>query len=287
MEDIPLYVGKRRNILILSGGGIKGLAMLGALKCLIDNDIIVKPDIICGTSVGSIIGLYLAIGYTPQDIYNLLLELDFAHLLKPDFDNILNEICFGFNSTDNIIYIVKTLIEKKNISNKITFKELFDKFKIKLIITGTCLNDSTLHYFSVDNSPTMEILKAVRISISIPIFFKPYIYKNKIWIDGGCIEHYPITLFKDKLHDVIGVLLDDKNNNMESSDFDSIDKYIVKIIKCIAFGSIHNKYEIYLKNTIHIKCFNEETESWEIDNDYKIKMYNLGYDTANKFIKEN
>jgi hypothetical protein len=34
MEDIPLYVGKRKNILILSGGGIKGLAMLGAIKCL-------------------------------------------------------------------------------------------------------------------------------------------------------------------------------------------------------------------------------------------------------------
>ena len=42
MEDIPLYVGKRKNILVLSGGGIKGLATLGSLKCLMDNEIIVK-----------------------------------------------------------------------------------------------------------------------------------------------------------------------------------------------------------------------------------------------------
>lgn len=284
MEDIPLYIGKRKNILVLSGGGIKGLATLGALKCLMDNDIIVKPDIICGTSVGSIIGLYLSIGYTPQDIYNLLLELDFSDLLKPDYDNILDEVCFGLNTTDPIMYVIMTLLQKKNISKKITFKELFDKFKIKLIITGTCLNDVTLHYFSVETCPSMQILKAVRISISIPIIFKPYIYQNNIWIDGGCIDNYPIAMFRDRLHDVVGILIDDQHNFIESDNFDSIDKYIGRIINCLSKGTVHNKYELYLKNTIHIKCESSNSGSWDVTNDYKKKIFNLGYDTAKKFI---
>lgn len=284
MDDIPLYIGKRKNILVLSGGGIKGLATLGALKCLIDNDIVVKPDIICGTSVGSIIGLYLAIGYTPQDIYNLLLEIDFSHLLKPDLDNMFNQVCFGFNSPDPIMYVVTKLLEKKNINKKITFKELFDKFKIKLIITGTCLNDASLHYFSIDTCPSMQILKAIRISISIPIFFKPYIYDNKIWIDGGCIDNYPISLFKDRLQDVIGILLDEQHNFVESDDFDSIDKYIGRIIVCLSKGTVHNKYESYIKNTIHIKCIKDTFESWEISNDLKKKLFNIGFETAKKFL---
>ena len=172
MEDIPLYIGKRKNILVLSGGGIKGLATLGALKCLIDNEIIVKPEIICGTTSGSAIGLFLAIGYTPQDIYNLLFEIDFSELLKTDFTKIFDEVCFGLNSPDPIMYIVSAVLDKKKIDKKITFKELYDQYKIKLIITGTSLNDVSIHYFSIDNDPSMQILKAIRISISIPLIFK-------------------------------------------------------------------------------------------------------------------
>ena len=63
MEDIPLYCGKLKNILVLSGGGTKGLATLGAITALKEVGIIDKPEIFCGTSVGAIISLLLCIGY--------------------------------------------------------------------------------------------------------------------------------------------------------------------------------------------------------------------------------
>ena len=106
MEDIPLYIGKRKNILILSGGGIKGLATLGALKYLFDNEILVKPEIICGTSVGAGIGFLLILGYTPQDIYNLFYSIDLSQLLNNDFTSIFDDICFGLNSADSLMHII-------------------------------------------------------------------------------------------------------------------------------------------------------------------------------------
>jgi NTE family protein len=284
MEDIPLYVGKRKNILVLSGGGIKGLATLGSLKCLMDNEIIVKPDIICATSIGSVIGLFLAIGYTPQDIYNLLYQIDFSQLLRPDFSAIFDDICFGLDSPDSLMYIVSTLLDKKKVNRKITFKELYDKFKIKLIITGTCLNDASIHYFSINNDPSMQILKAIRISTSIPLIFKPYKYKNKLWIDGGCIDNYPIALFKDKLSDVIGILLDEEYEDTHTDNFDTIGKYFNNILKCFGKCSYHNKYDLYQKNTIHIMCKPDNSSNWSIDNDYKDHLFNFAYDTTKKFL---
>ncbi len=282
MDDIPLYVGKRKNILVLSGGGIKGLATLGALKCLMDNDIIVKPDIICGTSVGSIIALYLAIGYTPLDIYNLLLSIEFSQLITPDIDNFFDETCFGFNSPDPIMYIVSTLLEKKNVNKKITFKELYEKFKTKLIITGTCVNDANPYYFSIDKNPDMQVLKAIRISISIPIFFKPFKFDNKIWIDGACTDNYPIQLFNDKLSDVIGILLDDFNEYIHN--FEGVDKYFLRIIKCLNKSIILSKYEKYEKYTINIKCKFDSNINWDVTSYQKKYLWEQGYDAAKKFL---
>ncbi len=282
MEDIPLYIGKRKNILVLSGGGIKGLATLGAVKCLMDNEIIVKPDIICGTSCGALAGFCFSIGYTPLDCFNLLLSLDFNQLIQPDYENIFEDTCFGFNTPDPIMHIVSKMLERKNINKKITFKELYDKFKVKLIITGSCVNDANPYYFSIDTQPNMPVLKAVRISISIPIFFKPCKFDGKIWIDGACIDNYPIQLFPDKINDVIGILLDEYEEYIDN--IDELDKYIMRIMKCINKSTLINKYDKYQKNTVHIKCKLDSAMNWGVTDEQKIKLWHQGYDAASKYI---
>ncbi len=283
MEDIPLYVGKRKNILILSGGGIKGFATLGALKCLFENEILVKPEIICGTSAGAGIGFFLILGYTPQDIFNLFYSIDLSQLLNNDFTSIFDDICFGLNSVDSLMHIIIKMLEKKNIDKKITFKQLYEKFKIKFIVTGTCLNDVTVHYFSVDTEPDMQVLKAIRISLSIPLIFKPYKYKDKLWIDGACIDNYPIALFKDKLSDTIGILLDEDYENISTDNFDTTEKYLSQILNCLGKGTYHSKYDLYNKNTIHIKCKPDKSSNWDVTNNYKKELFDIGYNTTKKF----
>jgi NTE family protein len=280
MEDIPLYVGKRKNILVISGGGLKGLSALGALKYLFEQEIIIKPDILCGTSVGSIICFLLNIGYNPVDIYNVLEQIDFSELFQYDIDDLLDNVCFGFNTTDNIIVVMNSFLKKKKFNKNTTFKQLFEQTKSKLIITGTCINDSSLHFFSVDTYPDMEILKAIKISISIPIFCKPCVYDEKVWIDGGCINNYPIDLFKDKLNDVVGILLDDDYKFIKN--FDGVDSYIFAVLKSIMRGLTINKYDAFKDNTIKIVCEFDQT-TWEINSLIKKKLFNDGYETAKKF----
>jgi predicted acylesterase/phospholipase RssA len=180
-------------------------------------------------------------------------------LYKCDIDELFDDVCFGFNSTDNIIFIMYMFLKKKNLKKNITFKDLYDMTKSKLIMTGTCINDASIHYFSVDSTPNMEVLKALRISISIPFFCKPCKYDNKVWIDGACINNYPIELYSDRLNDVIGILVDDNYNYIE--EFEEVDKYILAVLKCICRGLWVNKYDIFKNQTIKLTTFYDTATS--------------------------
>lgn len=66
--------------LALSGGGARGFAHVGALKVL--DEMGVRPDIISGTSAGSLIGVLYADGYTPDEIIDLFSSLNFSDLAE-------------------------------------------------------------------------------------------------------------------------------------------------------------------------------------------------------------
>jgi NTE family protein len=84
----------------------------------------------------------------------------------------------------------------------LTFKELkalsdaFLELGIKNIcFTGTNCTDKTLEIFDYERTPDMPIDLAIRISVSIPWFFESVKYNGKEYIDGGCLENYPMTVF--------------------------------------------------------------------------------------------
>ena len=284
MLDIPLYCGKRKNILVISGGGMKFFSALGAVSKLIELEIIIKPDIFCGTSCGAILSFLLNINYSIDEIFYFYYHLNFETLLIDNIENIFNDNCFGFFLPDKGMYTVKFLMNKKNINSNINFKQLFELTGSKLIITGTCVNDESVHYFSVDTTPDMKVITALQISISIPFIFTPCRYDNKIWIDGGCINNYPIELFHDKLDDVIGIYLG--NNKDVKEMIDSLDSYIFKIFKCIVKGLDYNKIKLYNKNTILIKSIDNISTKWNISKDEKKELFNIGMNSVDDFFSK-
>lgn len=283
MDIIPVYKGKNKNILVISGGGTKGLSALGALTALIENEIIFFPEIFCGTSAGAAICFLINIGYSPKDIFNVLYDYDFSEFINYlDPEDILFDNYFALCDIQSIIDILTKFMNFKNINIDITFKQLFDKTKSKLIITGTCVNDFNVEYFSVDHSPDMRVFDAIRITISIPYLFKPYNYKNKLWVDGGVFNNYPIELFKDKLDDVIGINLDDEYNSIDITDSK---EYFLSVLKCAYRGldlTKINQYKDYTINLIH--TYNKN--SWALSKDNKQKLFNFGYEFTINYIKQ-
>ncbi len=94
---------------------------------------------------------------------------------------------------------VKTMLAHKG---SITFRELqtireyFPELNIKNIcLTGTNYTDQKLEVFSIEKTPDMPIDVAVRISMSIPWAFKSVMYNGKEYVDGGCLNNYPMEIF--------------------------------------------------------------------------------------------
>ena len=75
-------VGDLRVGLVLSGGGAKGMAHIGALKVIEESG--VRLDYIGGTSMGAIVGALYASGYSARELDSLFTQTDFTNLIQDD-----------------------------------------------------------------------------------------------------------------------------------------------------------------------------------------------------------
>jgi len=285
LKNINNSIKKDKKILVISGGGLKGLAGLGSLKCLADNKLLDQIDTFACSSVGSVICFLYNIGYDPKDIYDVLEQIDFTKLIKYiEPENLLTDPCFGISSPEPILYSIYSFMKKKNISKNLTFKQLYDMTKKTIIITGTCLNDTSIKYFSHITNPDMQILKALRITISIPFIFRPYQFDGKLWVDGGVMNNFPIDLFNDKLSEVIGIYMDDVYDTID--EIEEIQDYFTRVFKCTFRGLNYNKIELFKKYFIHIKTPGNHSTNWEITQQEKKMLYDLGYTYATEYIEK-
>lgn len=255
----------------LSGGGTKGIAILGALYKLWDK---IKIEKIIGVSISSIISMCLVIGYKPNELYNIFYEID---ICKYNNDNILGLLNnYGIDDGKSIMKLFSSIIKQK-VNPNITFSECYNKFPIELTIIGTELNTSKSIYYNYNNTPDMKILDAIRISISYPIKFTPVIKDNNFYVDGGLLCPFPINYFPNN-DETLGILIID-NNNIKINDFEEyIFAYVSSLINYIT-SNLKSNYNNVVE--IMLDGFNMPYNLTQLD----IKnMYDIGIKSAEKFI---
>lgn len=168
------------NSLVLSGGGIKCIYKLGFLYGLNLNHI----QTFVGVSSGAIVCFLLAIGYTPFEIFIKLLNN--LKWLNHSYSNGL------FNN--NIKEHISKLLAEKIQSNDITFERLFKLTSKRLIVNAFNITEFKQEIFSLETTPYMSCIKALELSISIPLLFEQSYWNNNSYIDGGLVNNFPITL---------------------------------------------------------------------------------------------
>ena len=270
----------KKTILVLSGGGIKGISQLGALSVLHENNMLNDITTYVGTSVGSMIVFFLYIGYSVPELYSVIERIDFSKMKCVSFSNLLMQ--YGLDDGKKIELVLCKLCAAKNIDTSITFKEMFNITNKKLLITASCINDKKTHYFSYTDTPDVSILSAIRMSMSIPIYFTPVSYNNKMFIDGGCIDNYPINLFKDNLDNVIGIYIENIRENI--SDICNIEDYLYHMMQCLVEGHSVNCIKGYEHATIKISLKNISAIDFNIDNATKKKLFDIGYNAALSYL---
>ncbi|WP_317127935.1 patatin-like phospholipase family protein [Hyunsoonleella flava] len=211
--------------LVLSGGGAKGLAHIGALKVL--DTLGVKVDYVAGTSMGAIIGSLYASGYTGKEL-----------------DSIFNSIDFDKIISDDLPRASKAFYERNN-AERYAITLPFDNFNLKLPSalsrgqnTYNLLSKLMLHVSDINDFENLPIpffciatnietgkqvllnkgnlTHAVMASGALPSLFQPVKIDNQILIDGGVVNNYPIDELRAKGMDIIiGVDVQDGLLNIE------------------------------------------------------------------------
>ncbi len=168
--------------LALSGGGAKGFAHIGVFKLL--EECGVKPDIISGTSAGSLLGVLFADGYSADEIKNMFVGREFSEFAQLQIPK------SGLFSYDRFQEFLKRHLRTKRIED----------LPIPAVIVATDLDRGSSHEFR-----SGPIVEAVTASCCMPIVFSPMLIDGVHYVDGGLFRNFPVSTIRGECEYVIGV----------------------------------------------------------------------------------
>ena len=203
--------------LVLSGGGAKGAAHIGVIKAFEENEIPI--DYITGTSIGAIIGSLYAMGYTPDEMLQLMLSKEFGYwqtgTVEDDYmyyfqkPNPTPEMAhFSIDMSDSLQ--IKTNFLPQSLINPIQMNQAFMALYAQATAKAAWNFDNLFVPFRCIGSdiynkkPVIfkngDLGEAVRISMTFPLFFKP-VWKDSVpMFDGGIYDNFPVKTMKEDFH---------------------------------------------------------------------------------------
>jgi NTE family protein len=153
--------------LVFEGGGVKGIAYVGAMKVLADKGILPSVKRVGGTSAGAINAALTALGYSNSDQLSILKKLDFNNFMDDSFGvtrdtkRLIEK--YGWYRGDFFHERIGKKIEKKTGAEHATFRDLKEAGKPDLYLYGANLSTTFREVFSFEKTPTMRVADAVRI----------------------------------------------------------------------------------------------------------------------------
>jgi NTE family protein len=202
--------------MVFEGAGIRGIAYSGVIAEFEKAGLLDSLERVGGTSAGAITALALALGYKADEIQNIIYNTDFGKFNSGRFfffgggNRMLKR--YGWYRCDKFYDWLDKIIESRTNNPDITFREMHEKGYKDLYVTGVSLSSQKLIIFSKDTYPDMKIRDAVRISMSVPLYFQAAFIDStgKVYskpardqqldvvIDGGVLMNFPIQIFDKK-----------------------------------------------------------------------------------------
>lgn len=253
MNEKPQYkIG-----LALAGGGARGFAHLGVLRAL--EEFGIKPDLISGTSAGSLAGAFYADGYSPKEIIELFDDVKFRELVTTA---IPRNGFFKMNGLGD--FLAKHLRAK-------TFEEL--KTPLRVMVSDIEKGEKVLF----DQG---ELIPPILASCAFPIMFEPIKIGERHFVDGGLFENLPVSAIRKDCSFVIGVNI----SPLCPLKYERTFKYVVE-------RSLH--YLMVSNSLVDRELCDYLIESVDIgsyplfDMSKSHEVYELGYTVASTYLKKN
>jgi len=170
--------------LVLSGGGVKGVAHIGVIKALEENNI--YPTHISGSSAGAIFGAFYAAGYSPEEMLTFFKTIPLFNLNRYAFRKP------GFIDTDKFHDDFKKYFPLDN----------FNSLQKKLFITTVDMLNGHIKVFDKG-----ELIRPFLASAAFPGIFSPVTIDKGVYADGGILDNFPVAPLKQICDQIIGVYI--------------------------------------------------------------------------------
>jgi NTE family protein len=207
-----VFAQQIRN-LVFEGAGVRGLAYSGAIHELENQNILSGVRKVGGTSAGAIVALCISLGYSAAEMKEIVETMRLQRFNDGRFFFIggfsrLNRRYGWYRGRAFSRWLEKIILNKTG-NPDITFQQLGENGFKDLYVTGTSLTQQKLIIFSKETYPSMKVRDAVRISMSIPLYFEAVCIDSlgkvircrkadgtyDLMIDGGMTGNFPISMF--------------------------------------------------------------------------------------------
>jgi NTE family protein len=257
--------------LVFKGGGVKGVAYLGAIEVLEQQGVLPSITRVAGSSAGAITAMALSFPLTAAQVIDLVNTLDFSRIagggtndipfvpeiLKKELAKIFGEVDsilrllfrYGLHTSDYFYDWLKQTIAAQCGGNAMaTFRDFQERGFRDLHVTSADISQHVTRYFSAALTPDVAVADAVRMSMSLPFFFVPQRFdgttmgQGDYMVDGGTQNNYPISLFDGPAYqgghgylnwETLGFFLYTAQENIKPAKIESLPQYIENMVETL------------------------------------------------------
>jgi predicted acylesterase/phospholipase RssA len=213
----------------LSGGGMRGIASIGALVELRRAGWLDGARTFAGTSVGAVLAALLAIN---ADLEATFVEhvLNFEYTSSYDLAGL--DKTFGLDTGEGLAAWIDRVLR----GQRLTFQDIRNVYGATLLVCASNLNTRDAVVFGPDTHPDMDVATALRMSCSIPLYFAAVTYEGELYVDGAITDNMPIGPAGAGGKRVLGVRL--KTRPRPAGAPWTLDGFLGAIVECAVHGPV-------------------------------------------------
>ena len=273
--------------IVFTGGGLRCLGHYGVLEVLEQKNLLRSVKEYVGVSAGALVGFSAMLGYTIEEMKQVVLEFDFTILQNAHPELLLEFFSnYGIDSGEQLEKFLKSLLRIKGHSIEMTFGEWAKQYPkgVRLRCYAADLNTTKLKEFSTTASPDTSFVFALRASMSLPMYFTPMKDPDTghLLVDGGLIHNFPMNqLTEEEKQDALGIsFLYSKQGTEEIHDFIG---FLTQLYNC---GFNPRTYQIQQDNKLQciiVPTGQMSAYNFDLSKEYREELIELGRQAAREY----
>ena len=277
-------------VCIFTGGSIRGGAYIGALRAM--EELNVNNKCYVGSSVGSVISVFYAVGYRPDELEEIVNEFNFDLFKDINFSFSKD---FSISRGEHFLEWVREKIERKfygdayikGENKPVTFADL-DK---DIVVITTDLYTTKVKIFSKQLTPDFELAKAVRISSSMPGLLKATEYNGQLLVDGDLSRSWPIWKLIPSLFDyncrILEFRLEGSKERFKMENTADYLNSVYTVFSNFAADHVISTYENRDKfDYIRLDAGDVNVTDFNLSQEGKKALYDKGYKITKNFFEQ-